>query len=262
MQPEAEERLIKELTDILISHEGFDRRQPDAQSVSVVFRSPSGGVCRMEAARHRRATASSRRCRKGDTPMHPQGAGQAVTDAVVRADGGKYEDVAPLVWVFPTEIPDGQWGSRGVIRSLPDIQAFIAGEDERRSARNGSRGDAASRRWDCWKVRSMPRARRSNGLLSCILQARCNPGLRRYRSTAKLDREGVPPDPRRRAMGATIAAFGETWLRRLSVLRRRADHAAADMAGDGGISRQCRRDPQPDHRPALRGRAIGAASMS
>ncbi|WP_244522110.1 tautomerase family protein [Bradyrhizobium embrapense] len=54
-----------------------------------------------------------------------------VTDAVVRADGGSFEDVAPQVWVFPTEIPDGQWGSRGVIRPLPDIQAFIAGEHER-----------------------------------------------------------------------------------------------------------------------------------
>jgi hypothetical protein len=55
-----------------------------------------------------------------------------ITDAVVHADGGTFEDVAPRVWVFPTEIPDGQWGSRGVIRSLPDIQAFIAGEPERK----------------------------------------------------------------------------------------------------------------------------------
>ena len=54
-----------------------------------------------------------------------------VTEAVVRADGGKYEDVASRVWVFPTEIPDGQWGGRGVIRPLPDIQAFLAGEHER-----------------------------------------------------------------------------------------------------------------------------------
>jgi hypothetical protein len=34
--------------------------------------------------------------------------------------------------MFPTEVPDGQWGSRGVIRPLPDIQAFIAGEHERK----------------------------------------------------------------------------------------------------------------------------------
>ena len=39
-----------------------------------------------------------------------------VTTAVVRAEGGSFEDVAPRVWVFPTEIPDGQWGGRGVIR--------------------------------------------------------------------------------------------------------------------------------------------------
>jgi phenylpyruvate tautomerase PptA (4-oxalocrotonate tautomerase family) len=57
---------------------------------------------------------------------------KAVTEAVVRADGGEYQNVAPLVWVFPTEIPDGQWGSRGVIRRLPEIQAFIAGEHERK----------------------------------------------------------------------------------------------------------------------------------
>ena len=55
-----------------------------------------------------------------------------VTAAVVRADGGKYEDVASRVWVFPSEIPDGEWGSRGAIQPLPDIQAFIAGEHQRK----------------------------------------------------------------------------------------------------------------------------------
>ncbi len=37
LQPEAEARLIKELTDILIAHEGFDVGNQNAQSVSVVF---------------------------------------------------------------------------------------------------------------------------------------------------------------------------------------------------------------------------------
>jgi len=35
------------------------------------------------------------------------------------------------VWVFPSEIEDGCWGSRGVIRRVPEIQAFIAGEHQR-----------------------------------------------------------------------------------------------------------------------------------
>ena len=132
LKPEAEARLIKELTDILIAHEGFDVGNQNAQSVSVVFLHRPAAVY----------VAGSRSTlpRYRIVPTVPEGQYtdairkalvKAVTDAVVRADGGKYEDVAPRVWVFPTEIPDGQWGGRGVIRSLPDIQAFIAGEDER-----------------------------------------------------------------------------------------------------------------------------------
>jgi phenylpyruvate tautomerase PptA (4-oxalocrotonate tautomerase family) len=132
LKPEAEARLIKELTDILITHEGFDIGNKVAQSVSVVFLHRPVAVFvggeRSAAPRYRitptvpegQYTEASRKALVKD-----------VTDAVVRADGGKYEDVAPRVWVFPTEIPDGQWGSRGVIRPLPDIQAFIAGEHER-----------------------------------------------------------------------------------------------------------------------------------
>ena len=39
-----------------------------------------------------------------------------VTEAMMQADGGTFEDVAPRVWVNATEVPDGGWGSRGVIR--------------------------------------------------------------------------------------------------------------------------------------------------
>ncbi len=133
LKPEAEARLIKELTNILITHEGFDPSNVVAQSVSVVFLHRPAAVFvgggRSATPRYRiiptvpegQYTDASRKALVKD-----------VTDAVVRADGGKYEDVAPLVWVFPTEIPDGQWGGRGVIRPLPDIQAFIAGEQERK----------------------------------------------------------------------------------------------------------------------------------
>jgi phenylpyruvate tautomerase PptA (4-oxalocrotonate tautomerase family) len=133
LKPEAEALLIKEITDLLITHEGFDPANKVAQSVSVVFLHRPAAVYvagqRSPAPRYR------------IVPTVPEGQYtdatrkalvKAVTDAVVRADGGKYEDVAPRVWVFPSEIPDGQWGSRGVIRPLPDIQAFIAGEHERK----------------------------------------------------------------------------------------------------------------------------------
>ncbi|QOZ31699.1 tautomerase family protein [Bradyrhizobium sp. CCBAU 53421] len=133
LKPEAEARLIKELGDILIGHEGFDPANEVAQSVTVVFLHRPAAVYV--------AGAPSPAPRYRIVPTVPEGqyteASRAalvkdVTAAVVRAAGGSYEDVAPQVWVFPTEIPDGQWGSRGVIRPLPDIQAFIAGEHERK----------------------------------------------------------------------------------------------------------------------------------
>lgn len=55
-----------------------------------------------------------------------------VTAAVVRAEGSNVEDVAPRVWVFPTEVEDGTWGSRGGVHRTADIHAFIAGEHERK----------------------------------------------------------------------------------------------------------------------------------
>lgn len=132
LTPEAETRLFKELTDILLRAEGFEPGNQNAQSVSVLFL-------------HRPAAvfvggAPSELPRYRIVPSVPEGQYteasramlvEAVTRAVARAEGGTFEDVAPRVWVFPTEIPDGQWGSRGVIRRLPDIQAFIAGEPER-----------------------------------------------------------------------------------------------------------------------------------
>ncbi|MGY4155575.1 phenylpyruvate tautomerase PptA (4-oxalocrotonate tautomerase family) [Bradyrhizobium sp. USDA 4461] len=133
LKPEAEAQLIKELGDILIGHEGFDPANQVAQSVTVVFLHRPAAIYvagkKSAAPRYRivpsvpegQYTEASRKALVKD-----------VTDAVVRASGGSFEEVAGQIWVFPTEVPDGQWGSRGVIRPLPDIQAFIAGEQERK----------------------------------------------------------------------------------------------------------------------------------
>ncbi|HVY43621.1 MAG TPA: Tautomerase enzyme [Hyphomicrobiaceae bacterium] len=132
LTPEAEARLLKQLTDILLRAEGFDPSNEIAQSVSVIFvHRPAavyvGGV-QKTLPRYR------------IIPSVPEGQYsdesrkmlvKEVTEAFVQAEGGAFEDVAPRVWIFPTEVPDGQWGGRGVIRHLPDIQAFIAGEHER-----------------------------------------------------------------------------------------------------------------------------------
>jgi phenylpyruvate tautomerase PptA (4-oxalocrotonate tautomerase family) len=132
LKPEAETRLMKELTDILIRAEGFETSNQVAQSLTVVFLHRPAAIF---VAGERSASPRYR-----IIPSVPEGQYtdesrralvKAVTEAVARAEGGPYEEVAARIWVFPTEIPDGQWGGRGVIPSLPDIQAFIGGEHER-----------------------------------------------------------------------------------------------------------------------------------
>lgn len=133
LTPEAETRLLKELTDILLRAEGFDPSNRIAQSVSVIFLHRPAAIFV--------AGAASASPRYRITPSVPEGQYsdesrqmlvKEITEAMARAEGGKFEEVAPRVWVFPTEVPDGQWGGRGDIRRLPDIQALIAGEHERK----------------------------------------------------------------------------------------------------------------------------------
>ena len=132
LTPEGEARLVKELTDILIKAEGYDPANPIAQRVTVFhLHRPAAiyiGGERTNTLRYRiipsvpegQYTDESRRALV-----------RAVTEAVARAEGRAFDDVAPRVWVFPTEMPDGAWGTRGAIWTLPDIHALLAGESER-----------------------------------------------------------------------------------------------------------------------------------
>lgn len=132
LKPEAEARLVKELGDILIGHEGFDPTSHVAQGVTVVFLHRPAAVFV--------AGTPSEKPRYRIVPSVPEGQYtdasrkalvKDVTEAVARAEGGSFDDVAPRVWVFPTEVEDGTWGSRGGIHRTADIHAFIAGEHER-----------------------------------------------------------------------------------------------------------------------------------
>ena len=132
LTPEAEARLVRELTNILIKAEGYDAGNPIAQSVTVLYLHRPAAV--FVAGEHSKAA------RYRIIPSAPEGQYtaesrsalvKAVTEAVARAENRPFEEVAPRVWVFPTEIPDGTWGSRGAIYTLPDIHALLAGESER-----------------------------------------------------------------------------------------------------------------------------------
>lgn len=134
LTPAAEARLLKEMTDILIRAEGYDPDNEIAQRVSFLF------LHRPAAIFVGGAPSASPRYRI--IPSVPEGQYtdaareslvREITEAIARAEGVTFEQVAPRVWIFPTEIPDGQWGGAGTIRRLSDIHALIAGEGDRKT---------------------------------------------------------------------------------------------------------------------------------
>jgi len=132
LSPEAEARLVKELTDILIKAEGYDPANPIAQAVTVLYLHRPAAVYvageRSQPARYRIIPSAPEGQYTDETR---RALVKAVTEAVARAENRPFEEVSPRVWVFPSEIEDGTWGSRGAIYRLPDIHALLAGESER-----------------------------------------------------------------------------------------------------------------------------------
>ena len=125
---DAEAQLMEELTDTLIRHEGLDPDNPRVRDVTWIFVHRPAAVYRAGAV----APAPIYRI----VPTVPEGqytdAARAgliadVTAAVARAEGVPIATIAARVWVFPSEIDDGCWGSRGVVRRLPDIMDYFGG---------------------------------------------------------------------------------------------------------------------------------------
>jgi len=145
LAPMNEDRLVGELVDILIRAEGFDPTDEKIRGVTWTFL-------------HRPKVYRAEK--RVDMPVYkivptvPEGQYddearaqlvKDVTEAVARAEGANITDVGSRVWVFPSEIPDGGWGSRGVIRRLPDIMEYFHGADGRET---GVQRLAAKRRRD------------------------------------------------------------------------------------------------------------------
>ncbi|WP_175976759.1 tautomerase family protein [Burkholderia sp. BCC1047] len=128
LAPQAEAQLMNELTATLIRHEGLDPDDPRVRDVTWIFVHRPAAVYRAGVV----APAPIYRI----VPTVPEGqytdATRAaliadVTAAVARAEGVPADAVATRVWVFPTEIDDGCWGSRGTVRRLPDIMEYFGG---------------------------------------------------------------------------------------------------------------------------------------
>lgn len=129
---DAEKKLLSNLTDILLKHEGADPSDPAARSIAWVFlHRPASVFAAGEPAEEPRYRF---------VPSVPEGQYdderrkamvEAVTEAVLDAEDGAYERNPMRVWVFPSEIPDGTWGAAGRIVTLADIVGFVVGDAEK-----------------------------------------------------------------------------------------------------------------------------------
>lgn len=147
LPPQAEARLFKELSDILIEAEGYDPANRIAQSVTVLnLHRPVAVYVGGELSKLPRYRIIPTVPEGQYTDESRKTLVKRITEAVARAENGTFEDVATRVWVFPTEIPEGQWGSRGLIRTVADIHAMLVGNPEQRSV--GSERLARKRRKD------------------------------------------------------------------------------------------------------------------
>jgi len=132
LSPAAEEQLLADLTDMLITNEGADPSNPQVRSIAWLF------VHRPEAVYVAGSRASAPHYRF--IASVPEGQYEAdrrqamvhdITEAVLDAEQGAYERDPGRVWVFTPEIPDGTWGGFGRIVTLADIATFATGDAER-----------------------------------------------------------------------------------------------------------------------------------
>src|ERR1700710_3124761 len=103
LKPEAEARLLTDITDILLRHEeDIEPANELAQAVSVVFlHRPIVYVAgaRASSPRYRFIASVPEGQYNGDEVMHSLV--REVTEALSRAEGVTLEEVSPRVWVFP-----------------------------------------------------------------------------------------------------------------------------------------------------------------
>ena len=130
--PEAERQLLSKLTDILLKHEGADPSNPAVRSIAWVFlHRPTAVFVAGEPATEPRYRIVASVPEGQFDDERRQAMVEAVTDAVLDAEGGAYPRDPMRVWVFASEVPEGTWGGAGRINRLADIAGLALGDPEK-----------------------------------------------------------------------------------------------------------------------------------
>lgn len=130
--PEAERKLLADLTDILLRNEGADPANPAARSIAWVFvHRPAAVYVAGEPAGAPRYRVVASVPEGQFDPGRQQKMVAEVTEAVLDAEDGAYERDPRRVWVFASEVADGTWGGGGRINTLADIAGLVMGDKEK-----------------------------------------------------------------------------------------------------------------------------------
>ncbi|MBV9090611.1 MAG: hypothetical protein JO044_12025 [Mycobacteriaceae bacterium] len=123
---ETEKQLLRQLAEILIEHEGADPSDPVARSLAKVWlHRPAAMLHAGEtpSAPHYKVIASVPAGQLDDA--RTASAFAAITNAILAAEGGRYDQDPLRIWVIGNEIPDGNWGAGGRVVRLADIAAAV-----------------------------------------------------------------------------------------------------------------------------------------
>ncbi len=131
LAPQAEQQLIREVTDLVIKHEVGDLTNERARSAAwLSLHRPAVFVGGSPAAQPRYRFIVSVPEGQFDAERRQAITGE-ITAALANAEGHPLDEVKARVWVILLEIPDGAWGARGRVNRLPDILTSFFGEQGR-----------------------------------------------------------------------------------------------------------------------------------
>lgn len=131
---DAEAALIREITDLVVKTEIGDASNERGQNSSWFFvHRPKIFVAgKPSAAPHFRFIVSVPEGQFDE--QRRQTVVAEITAAVARAEKRPIEEIKSRVWVIASEIPDGNWGSRGEVVRLPEILSYLLGSGGRQIA--------------------------------------------------------------------------------------------------------------------------------
>lgn len=131
LDPDREQALMAQLTDILLTWEGADPTNEIARSLAWVFlHRPAGmfvGGSPADLPRYRVVASVP----EGQVDAKRRaGMVEAVTNAVLDAEPDGRPRDPWRVWVFTHEVPEGTWGGGGRVVGLADIAGLVIGDAE------------------------------------------------------------------------------------------------------------------------------------